>query len=1400
MTGTARFELASSSPEGSTFAPTYPNGQRGSYGGGSLDRSGSFRESNENRARTSGSGTSRGGAIMMEMPPLSQALMLDLLSLGDQKFSCLGELRKILGTSPRITSGDHAAGATLTKPLPPVVSEELKRVKTSLQESSARARDRAKMLGESLAKLDKFRHNVLSKKRQRNDAVPGERASLPALSKTGSQVHQNSSDLVAQRLEDRTKTAVPNRRVRTSVAEVRYEGRNAAFSRQGMGVDKDRDMLRAGNGGSMQAEDKARGLPPGGDGGWDKKMKRKRSVGTVGTRTIDGDMELKQRMQQRLNSDSISRPSDGERELKRFRSGYSNGIIGTTKSDGSPLTNSSSARNMPRNDVDSMPLPNRSIGLDKERTTSKGGNKLNLREDGQAGSPGAVTKGKASRAPRPGPGVVASPSNFPRTSSNLDGLEQPTCSNKFQSTTTLNNRKRPLPTESPLPSVAQWAGQRPPKNSRTKRMNIVSPISNQEEPQVSPEGFPAADVGARSTSTEPNGPILSKGVSSDSLQFKTKLENAQSPAGLLSESEESGAGENKPRVKGVENGEIEDGPMNGNALQKVTAFSLPKKNKMPIKDELGDCVRRQGRSGRVTTPSRPSTPLTGDKLENAVLGKPIRGTKPGSDKIESKSGRPPTKKFAERKGIGRPGKVVNPGTLDFTGESDDDHDELLSAASSARNANRNFSIYSSVQISFAEELDENLSDVFSAEQSVMVECACEPATLSSGERQGNQQNGIGLNACTRGSVNGPQDCDKPHRRLETEKWFEKIIPLSQRLLQAFIVEDESEEFYLNGERRDTCFQYSSDDSPCGPYSLLDNEVNGDRTASKIESEVDIRSNHHNMDKFSCNGSAASNNFMSGNSCDLSYNNEAWQEDDTLGHSEIGQNNMNGLQPMHKNSSGISTFECQYQQMSLEDRIFAELHSIGLAPDMVPDLTEGEDEDINKDISELQKGLVQQVIRRKKGQLCELEQTVHSGREMEERIPNAVYSFREREKLAMSKLVEIAYKKHTSCRSSNKGGVSKALRQAASAFVVRTLARCQKFEERGRSYFSELGLRDLVFSPPLDSVDSRNLNRNKAVADGSLHVEDGNGRHEFRASGILLGTLLHLVENYLKNSPFGGIRHDNPLFLKRHGMQSWFMRRMIYVLNTKGEVEICSVSRLVALNGAGGAVSCTDDRHGLFTDKLDGLSDAIQDPNNTSEPAFGKLEQTTNRVKRREVHLDSVGLSVSRAASALVNTFPGGAKGKRSERERDMGKDGSTRNLAKSGRPALGNLKGERKTKTKPKQKTAQLPTSGGGLLSRSTETASTASPFVHDSFETATNAGTKVNEELGAQDPSMEMEEPLDFSKLQLPGMDMMEELGAPDGLGGQGQDFGSWFNFDVELQDNDLIGLAIPMDDLSTI
>lgn len=72
--------------------------------------------------------------------------------------------------------------------------------------------------------------------------------------------------------------------------------------------EKDKSILRNCNGGSIPSEDKMHGFAPGGDG-WEKKLKRKRSVGL--NRGTEGDREIKQSIQQRSNNESRLRSSDG---------------------------------------------------------------------------------------------------------------------------------------------------------------------------------------------------------------------------------------------------------------------------------------------------------------------------------------------------------------------------------------------------------------------------------------------------------------------------------------------------------------------------------------------------------------------------------------------------------------------------------------------------------------------------------------------------------------------------------------------------------------------------------------------------------------------------------------------------------------------------------------------------------------------------------------------------------------------------------------------------------------------------------------------------------------------------------------------------------------------------------
>ncbi|XP_008784017.1 uncharacterized protein LOC103703090 isoform X3 [Phoenix dactylifera] len=1361
MAGSTRAELASSGLDASSFAATYPSGQRGTYSASNLERSGSFRESLENRIMVSGPGASRNTAPSMEIPPVSQYLTLEPISMSEQKYTRSGELRRVLG----LTVEEHSFGSVQSKPLPPIASEELKRFKASVLESSNRARDRAKFLHESILKLDKYR-NILSRKRQRSEPS-SEKSGSANLLKMGGQAHQNPAEAASSRLEDRTKNVVPNKRVRSSMAEL--EGRGAVPVRQGTTTDKDKNILRGCNGGPMPSEDKIRGLPPGGDG-LEKKLKRKRSVGTMVNRVTEGDRDIKQAIQQRPNNEPRPRSCDN----LGFRPGSSSGIVGSNKIDGSSQLSGGSSRVMPRNDLDNCSLSNerreRSAGLDKERIIAKGNNKLNAREDAQPGSQSPLTKGKASRAPRTGSAAIMNAaSNFPRTSGGIDGWEQAPSLSKVQPLTGVTNRKRPMPAGSSSPPVTQWGGQRPQKISRTRRANVVSPVSNFDEAQISPEGFVAPDVGARLTTLESGGPVPSRGISHNTLQSNLKPDNLPSPAGL-SESEESGAIGNKLKEKGIDNGELEDGPLN--TVHKTMAVVLPtKKNKVPSKEEIGDGVRRQGRSGRGSMQAKACLTLMKEKSEHIDTAKPLKSGRPGSDKSESRVGRPPSKKVSDRKAYSRPAQIINSGSSDLTGELDDDREEMLAAANAARNASCVHPPYNACsssfwkkmepifafvtsedityvknQIYFVEEIDESLSNMLDVAHDRTGELACQTVLSphSSFSIEQSQTNVVGPNKSVGNlsSVDVPKHANTACGKVETEKWLEKIVPLSQRLLSAFISEEGTEQLDCDMEQGDTVLQFSSDYFPYGTNSNVQNEHEAHYMKSGFEMDLEFKNQKNRSgDSIPCNGFMMSSNFRSSNIHNFISGDEVLAENSIMKHSdngslsEFGQTNSNHLLTMGTSFSGTSTYECQFEHMSLDDRVLMELHSIGLYPESVPDLAEGDDCEIGSAISELKMEMYRQVMK-KKNQLHSLEKAIQNVKEIEER---------NLEQLAMNKLVEMAYKKLMGGRgshgSSHKSGVSKVSKQLALAFAKRTLARCQKFEETGRSCFSEPAFRCIILSAPLHSSDGK------------------------YADGIASGT----------------------------------------ATNIYGESRSCQLGSRVSASGtlASGVTSSMPERHGISY-KIDrGPLDSYQGLSHMSDQAFVKNDPASNRGKKREVLLDDVVTSAaSRAPPTLTNTLPGGPKWKRTDRERDPNKDELPRNsTAKAGRPSLSSGRGERKTKTKPKQKIAQLSTSGNGL-GRVMETAS----FMLPSGETMNIAGTEVDQEIelqssgnAAQNLSREVDDNI-FPKLPLHGIDSIDELDVAEGLGGQGQDIGSWLNVDEDTLQDDLVGLEIPMDDLSEL
>uniref|UniRef100_A0A1D1ZBJ9 Smith-Magenis syndrome chromosomal region candidate gene 8 n=2 Tax=Anthurium amnicola TaxID=1678845 RepID=A0A1D1ZBJ9_9ARAE len=566
-------------------------------------------------------------------------------------------------------------------------------------------------------------------------------------------------------------------------------------------------------------------------------------------------------------------------------------------------------------------------------------------------------------------------------------------------------------------------------------------------------------------------------------------------------------------------------------------------------------------------------------------------------------------------------------------------------------------------------------------------------------------------------------------KLEADGWLENMFPLSQRLLAAFIEEDETEMYDCDTGHEDVLHSVSDYSSHVTTSHVSFEAKDANRTESEYESELNFMTVRNCSRDNSCNGYSVSSNFRSPDIQTVSYSNELLQENNILSHgsrSDYGQENIERASTMGSDVSG-SPYECQYEHRCLDDKILIELQNIGLLLDTVPGLAEGEDDELERELTELRMKLYEQ-MRRKKGHLCHLDKAIQNAREANER---------RLEQIAIDKLVEMAYKKYLGGRgghgSSHKSGVNKISKQVALSFVKRVLVRCRKFEDTGLSCFSEPTFRDVLYSAPLPGTDAKSV-------DGVLSA---------------------------------------------------------IASNTCAEVRNCQQgSRL----GVSGVLTNMTERSGPIGHKFE--SDLCKGLTSPSDQTFAKQEPITNRGKKREVLLDDVvGVTSSRITTVLSNSLPGGAKGKRSERERDQNM--LMRNsVPKAGRPSLGSIRGERKPKPKPKQKTAQLSTSGNGLLGRFTEATSTVSS-VHASCQTVNSGNNKGNEILysghNVLSSSKNIKETIDFTNLPL---DSFEGLDVEADLGGQGQDIGSWLNVDDDaLQDNDLImGLEIPMDDLSEL
>ncbi|KAL5539710.1 hypothetical protein UlMin_043747 [Ulmus minor] len=576
---------------------------------------------------------------------------------------------------------DHSFGVSHLKPPAQVGKDELKCIKETVQNGSRNARDGAKMLCESIFKLDKYKEAINSKKWQRTSLV-----------KMGSQIHRNPHDPMNHRLDVRAKSVTLNKRICTSVADQR-DSKSATTSRHKMFTDKDVNSLQDVNGSYARIEEK---------------------IADCLLEGITGDREIKRIMQPELAADSKLRSCDSH----GFRLNSSPRISGTNKLDASfePINSDGSAL----------------LKSEHETASSKGS--PSIQKNKSVGSPNTVTKGKVSRAPRTS--SVMALDSFPST---------------LVVARMALNPKYPASAGSPIYPMAQWVGQRPHKNSRTRRTNLVSPVST--EPQNSSPGLATSDFSARTSS------MLVNGVDNKAQKIKSRVDLVDVFTTSL----------------------------------KVGSLVFPlKKNKIPT-IEIGDGLKRHGRSGRGSSLARPG------------IGR-------SREKDQYKKGRPPSKTLKYGKALTRLRPMPSNGSSDFTGL----------ACSSAFWKKMELFLHLD-----AEELRESLSQIF-----------------------GNEFNGLGI-------VDGGGNCfgkrqDDLCGRFDTGS-SEKDNPLYQRVLSALIVEVER----VTQVKGKTSLQYASDDSHCGSCNQIDIEPKDkDRMESEVESKLGFQSQKNCLlDRLSCDSGA-----------------------------------------------------------------------------------------------------------------------------------------------------------------------------------------------------------------------------------------------------------------------------------------------------------------------------------------------------------------------------------------------------------------------------------------------------------------------------------------------------------------------------------------------------------------
>ncbi|RRT82522.1 hypothetical protein B296_00019817, partial [Ensete ventricosum] len=541
------------------------------------------------------------------------------------------------------------------------------------------------------------------------------------------------------------------------------------------------------------------------------------------------------------------------------------------------------------------------------------------------------------RGPRSTSGSLSKASgNFPQNFKNSDGWE-PQCI-KLNSVNGAINRKRSISEQSSSPPVAQWVGQRPQKLSRGARRSNLSPLTS------SHLDTPSSDTVDDHISKEGSSGFTRR-LSSNTVQVKSKGEKIPSE---LSESEETAVAVNKRREK-IKKSEVVENV--SQTLQKVvTLASTSKKRKLAAHRDFGFGVHRQGRVVRGLMPKGSGMGALMKKVDNAATLSQARTLRVGSERIESKTGRPPIKKLSEQREHSYPRHAMNDASLELLGKPINDHEVLFAAASTAldtrvacpsqfwKTIEPIFRFLSLEDVTF---LNEQIH-LINGSTSVGHVAENDDHTLKgdlkyvplqsppiNSDCHGTATNGFGFNEYEKdlGFI-WPEEQVEPF----LEQLFDGIgkqrgISICQTLLSAIIEEEEIENINIGNLKHEVSFFNSYG-------SCFELEVETEHNGLDLQTLRTMES----ADRGVANGLKV---------------NAVWRCYDQLAHQKFGGN---GALP---DASTLCT-KFQYNQMCISDRILLELSEIGLYPDPVPDLAQSED-DISRGINNLERKLHEQVF-------------------------------------------------------------------------------------------------------------------------------------------------------------------------------------------------------------------------------------------------------------------------------------------------------------------------------------------------------------------------------------------------------------------------------------------------------